>query len=81
MYQEGYLKNENSKDHVSFLRVQQYSQKRNHFVQVQIIKISPEESNLNLTKTIWRVQNHFGRIKESFEISKPNMCIQNDSVF
>ena len=25
----------------------------NHFGQVQIIKISPEKSNLNLTKTIW----------------------------
>ena len=33
----------------------------NHFGQVQ--KISPEKSNLNLTKTIWTVQNHFGPIE------------------
>ena len=74
MYQEGYLKNENSKDYISLLKVQQYSQKRNHFVQVQIIKISPEESNLNLTKIIWTQPKQFGRskiildvhIKESF---------------
>ena len=57
---EGYLENENSKDYISFLKFQQYSQKRNHFVQVQIIKISPEESNLNLTKIIWTRPKQFG---------------------
>ena len=31
-----------------------------HFGQVQIKNISPEKSNLNLTKTIWTVQNNFG---------------------
>jgi hypothetical protein len=49
----------------------------NHFGQVQIIKISPEKSNLNLTKTIWSqpkqfgtVQNHFGPIEgQSIKVS------------
>ena len=31
-----------------------------HFGQVLIIKIIPEKSNLNLTQTIWTIQNHFG---------------------
>ena len=48
----------------------------NHFGQVQIIKDSPEKSNLKLikkiehdqnnlyrTKMIWSVQNHFGTIE------------------
>ena len=48
----------------------------NHFGQVQIIKISQEkynsnltkiiwtcQNNLDLTKTIWTVQNHFGHIE------------------
>jgi hypothetical protein len=41
-----------------------------HFGQVQIIKISPEKSDFNLTKMIWTrpkqfvpVQNHFGPIE------------------
>ena len=32
----------------------------NHFGQVQIIKISPEKSNLNLTKIIWIRPKQFG---------------------
>ena len=35
----------------------------NYFGQVQIIKISPEKSNLNLTKMIWTIQNHFWSIE------------------
>ena len=31
----------------------------NHFGQVQIIKISPEKSNLNLTKMIWTRPKQF----------------------
>ena len=34
-----------------------------HFVQVQIIKISPEKSNLNLTKMIWTRPTQFGPIE------------------
>ena len=35
----------------------------NHFEQVQIIKISPEKSNLNLTKMIWTKPKRFGPIE------------------
>ena len=34
-----------------------------HYGQVKIIEISPEKSNLNLTKSIWTVQNNFGPIE------------------
>ena len=33
------------------------------FGRVKIIKNSPEKSNLNLSKTIWTVQNHFELIE------------------
>ena len=32
----------------------------NHFGQVQIINVSPEKSNLNLTKIIWTQPKQFG---------------------
>jgi hypothetical protein len=35
----------------------------NQFGLVQILKISPQKSNLNLTKTIWTVQNCFGPVE------------------
>ena len=38
-----------------------FSSGPNHFIQV--MKISPEKSNLNLAKMIWTVQNHFGPIE------------------
>ena len=37
----------------------------NHFGQVQIIKITPGKSNLNLTKTIWMQPKLFGPDKNN----------------
>ena len=38
----------------------------NHFEQVQIIKISPEKSNLNLTNIIWTQPKRFGPDQNNF---------------
>ena len=63
MYHEGYLEDANLKDYISFLKVQQYSRKINHYEQVQIIKIGPKGSNLNLTKIIWTRPKQFEQSK------------------
>ena len=38
----------------------------NNFGQVQIIKISPEKYNLNLTKMIWSLPKQFGPYQNNF---------------
>ena len=43
---------------------------QNNFGQVQIIKISPEKSDLNLTKMIWTWPKWFGSDQNSFYPSK-----------
>ena len=46
------------------------------FGRVQIIKISPEKSSLNLTKMIWTRPKQFGRSKIKILFFKPErMCI------
>jgi hypothetical protein len=42
----------------------------NHFGQVQIIKISPEKSNLNLTKMIWTPPNQFVLVQNNLDSPK-----------
>ena len=39
----------------------------NHFGQVQIIKISPEKYNFNLTKMIWTRPKQFGPIQNNLD--------------
>ena len=58
----------------------------NHFGQVQIIKISPEKYNLDPTKTIWTVQNHFRSIegqgiKDTAEVDTDRVHIVSESYF
>ena len=47
------------------------------FVQVQIIKNSPEKSNLYLTKMIWTRPKRFGHDQNNLHPSKTNWTIQN----
>ena len=49
----------------------------NHFGQVQIIKISPEKSNFNLTKMIWSRPKRFGPNQNDLYQSKTIWTIQN----
>ena len=42
----------------------------NNFEQVQIIKISPEKSNLNLTKTIWTRPKQFVPVQNNLDCPK-----------
>ena len=49
----------------------------NHFGQVQIIKISPEKSNLNLTKRIWTRPKQLGPDQNNLYPSKTIWTVQN----
>ena len=49
----------------------------NHFGQVQIIKISPEKSNLNLTKMIWTRPKQFAPDQNNLYLSKIIWTVQN----
>jgi hypothetical protein len=49
----------------------------NHFGQVQIIKISPEKSNLNLTNIIWTWPKQFGPHQNNLYPSKTIWIVQN----
>ena len=49
----------------------------NHFEQVQIIKISPEKSNLNLTKRIWTQPEQLGPDQNKLYPSKTIWTVQN----
>ena len=49
-----------------------------HFVQVQIIKISPEKSNLNLTKMIWTRPTLFGPYQNNLYPNKTIWMVQNN---
>ena len=49
----------------------------NHFGQVQIIKISPEKSDLNLTKIIWTSSKRFGPDQNNLYPSKTIWTVQN----
>ena len=40
---------------------------RNHFGQVQIIKVSPKKSNLNLTKMIWIRPKQFVPVQKNWK--------------
>ena len=42
----------------------------NHFDQFQIIKISPEKSNLNLTKMIWTQPKQVGPDQNNLDLTK-----------
>ena len=54
---------------IILVKYQSFQSGPNHFGQVHIVKISPEKSNLNLTKVIWTVQNNFGpRERQGIEI-------------
>ena len=50
----------------------------NNFGQVQIIKISPEKSNLNLTKIIWTRPKRFGPNQNIFFPIKTIWTVQNN---
>jgi hypothetical protein len=50
----------------------------NDFGQIQIIIISPEKSNLNLTKMIWTRPKRFGRNQNNFHPSKTIWTVQNN---
>ena len=49
----------------------------NHFGQVQIIKISPEKYNLNLTKMIWAQPKCFGPDQNNLDPTKAIWTVQN----
>ena len=49
----------------------------NHFGQVQTIKISPEKSNMNLTKMIWTQPKRFGHDQNNWYSSKIIWMVQN----
>ena len=49
----------------------------NHFRQVQIIKNSPEKSNLYLTKMIWTQPKRFGHDQNNLDPSKTIWKVQN----
>ena len=49
----------------------------NYFGQVQIIKISPEKSNLNLTKRIWTRPKQLGPDQNNLYQSKTIWTVQN----
>ena len=49
----------------------------NHFGHVQILKISPEMSNLNLTKMIWTQPKQFGHDQNNLNPSKTIWTVQN----
>ena len=49
----------------------------NHFGQVQIIKISPEKSNLNLTKMIWTRPKQIGPVQNNLYLTKMIWTVQN----
>ena len=49
----------------------------NHFGQVQIIKISPEKSNLNLTKMIWTQPKWIGPVQNDLYSTKMIWTVQN----
>ena len=50
----------------------------NHFGNFQIIKISPEKSNLNLTKMIWAQAKWFGPNQTNLDLSKTIWTVQNN---
>ena len=50
----------------------------NHFELVQIIKISPEKSNLNMTKMIWIQPKWFGPDQNNLYPSKTILTVQNN---
>ena len=49
----------------------------NHFGQVQIIKISPEKSNLTLTKMLWAQPKRFGPDQNDWYSTKMIWSVQN----
>ena len=49
----------------------------NHFGQVQIIEITPEKYNLNLTKMIWTRPKRFGPDQKNLYSSKTIWTVQN----
>ena len=49
----------------------------NHFGQFQIIKISPEKSNWNLTKIIWTCPKQIGRDQNNLYRTKITWPVQN----
>ena len=49
----------------------------NNFGQLQIIKISPEKSNLNLTKTIWTLPKQYGPYQNNLDLTKTIWTVQN----
>ena len=49
----------------------------NNFGQVQIITISQEKSNLNLTKIIWAQPKQFGHNQNNLHPSKTIWTVQN----
>ena len=50
----------------------------NHFGKVQIIKVSPEKPNLNLTKMIWTRLKQFALNQNNLYPSKSIWMVQND---
>ena len=50
----------------------------NYFGQVQIIKISPEKSNLNLTKMIWTRPKQFGPDQNNLDNPKSFLIYRRD---
>ena len=48
-----------------------------HFGQVQIIKISPEKSNLNLTNMIWTQPKRIGLVQNDWYSTKIIWSVQN----
>ena len=49
-----------------------------HFGQVQIIKISPEKSNLNQTKMIWTQPKQYEPDQHNLFLSKTIWTVQNN---
>ena len=49
----------------------------NHFGQVQIIKISPEKSNLTLTKMLWTRPKRFGPDQNDWYSTKMIWTVQS----
>ena len=49
----------------------------NHFGQAEIIKISPEKSNMNLTKMIWTRPKQFALNQNNLYPSKTIWMVQN----
>ena len=62
---------------IAWLRSNSFWSGPNHYGQVQIIKISLEKSNLNLTKILWPRPKQFGPNQNNLHLSKTIWTVQN----